>query len=452
METKEKKNAASRGSGRQEHSKSKNAARSGGKAPATKSAARPEEKTSGAKSKNPSAHADKHPTRSGSRESRGDAQKRAVARELEWAQQHQQEAQSAQVSPNPRQSLPEEEIHRPTPSQERHAPREQRPERPPVAKRPVSKEKREEPQNTAPAKAPTRRRIRKPKSNAPVAIYTQPAPFNLNRLLIQLLSITAVVLALTLALSIFFKVEVITVSGADTYSEWAIREASGINEGDSLLTFSRARAGARIRAELPYVDHVRFGIKLPNTVIIDVVELEVVYAIQDTQDNWWYITSEGRVVEQADRTAISSYTQIQGVRIQYPESNAMAVAESDTPVDATSPTDASGETTATVTPGETVPVAETNEDRLRSALEILQALESNDIVGEVASINLENLSDIILWYGTRYQVELGDNTRLSYKIECMQDTIAQLSDYEMGVLDVSFIFWTDKVEYAPFDD
>lgn len=246
--------------------------------------------------------------------------------------------------------------------------------------------------------------------------------------------------------------EVITVSGADTYSEWAIREASGINEGDSLLTFSRARAGARIRAELPYVDHVRFGIKLPNTVIIDVVELEVVYAIQDTQDNWWYITSEGRVVEQADRTAISSYTQIQGVRIQYPESNAMAVAESDTPVDATSPTDASGETTATVTPGETVPVAETNEDRLRSALEILQALESNDIVGEVASINLENLSDIILWYGTRYQVELGDNTRLSYKIECMQDTIAQLSDYEMGVLDVSFIFWTDKVEYAPFDD
>lgn len=376
---------------------------------------------------------------------------RAAEEEMRWAMQHQQQT-ARPTEPQPNEDLPQEEVHRPAPSQERHAPKEQ----PQTRERPVrARQTRgagEQSRGDASTRVPTKRRIRKPRSNAPVAVYTQPAPFNLNRLLIQLLSIAAVVLALTMALSIFFKVEVITVSGADTYSEWAVREASGIAEGDSLLTFSRARAAARIRAELPYVDDVRFGIKLPNTVMIDIVELEVVYAIQDTMDAWWLITSEGRVVEQTDSISVAEYTQIQGVKILNPEVNATAVAQADQPEDATAPTDASGATMATVDPNATVPVAETNADRLQAAIEILQALETNDIVGEVATINVDSLADIELWYGTRYRVELGDNTRLAYKITCMQDAILQLSDYEMGVLDVSFIFWTDKVEYAPFND
>ena len=382
---------------------------------------------------------------------RAAAQKKAAEQELLWAQQNQQAVQAPQAQQT--QPLPEEEVHRPAPNQDRHAdrePEEAAPEQSERRRRP--REEQAQPAQAAPRETPAKRRVSKPRSNAPAVIYTQPAPFNLNRLLIQLLSITAVVLALTLALSIFFKVEVITVSGAETYSEWAVREASGIMEGDSLLTFSRARAGARIQAELPYVDDIRFGIKLPNTVIIDIVELEVVYSIQDVSDSWWLITSEGRVVEQTDKATAASYTQVLGVKIQVPEPNDMAVAEMDEAVDATAATDANGVTEATETPLGTIPVTVSNAQRLQVGLEILQELENNDIVGEVATVNVENLSDIILWYGTRYQVELGDTSRLAYKITCMQDAILQLSDYEMGVLDVSFIIWQDQVEFAPFDD
>lgn len=386
---------------------------------------------------------------------RAAAQRKAAEQEQLWAQQHQQAVQAQQTRQT--QSLPEEEVHRPAPSQDRHAAPEQPGEEVTRRRAKASAEQQAPAQGEAAATdqakaAPTHRTIRKPKSNAPAVIYTQPAPFNLNRLLIQLLSITAVVLALMLALSIFFKVEVITVSGADTYSEWAVREASGIQEGDSLLTFSRARAGAQIQAELPYVDDVRFGIKLPNTVIIDIVELEVVYAVQSTDGQWWFITSEGRVVEQTDKATANGYTKIQGVFIQPPVANEMAVAEADPAVDATVPTDAAGATEATEEPLGTIPVATTNAQRLQVALQILQALEENDIVGEVASVNVTDLSDMELWYGVRYRVELGDTSRLEYKIACMQDVILQLSEYEMGVLDVSFSIWTDRVEFAPFED
>ena len=82
--------------------------------------------------------------------------------------------------------------------------------------------------------------------------------------------------------------------------------------------------------------------------------------------------------------------------------------------------------------------------------QILQALEMNDIVGDAASVDVSQLQDIILWYGSRYQVNLGDSSRLDYKIACMNDVILQLSDFQSGILDISFTIWLDKVGYTPF--
>ena len=81
--------------------------------------------------------------------------------------------------------------------------------------------------------------------------------------------------------------------------------------------------------------------------------------------------------------------------------------------------------------------------------QILKALENNDIVGEAASVDVTSTEDIILWYGTRYQVNLGDTSRLDYKVDCMNDAILQMSDYQSGVLDISFTIWPNQVGYTP---
>lgn len=287
------------------------------------------------------------------------------------------------------------------------------------------------------------RRSRRP-SSAPAVVYTEPLHFNRNRLIIQLATVVAVVLALVLGMSVFFKVEVITVSGANAYSEWAIREASGIQEGESLLSFSRARAAARIRAELPYVDKVRIGIKLPNTVMIVVEELDVVYVVEDVDGFLWLITSHGRVVEQTDGGTAAGYTRIKGIEIEAPKVGDQAVAvEVAVPTESTS---AEGEQVGTE------PVVITGAQRLDAALEILQALEANGIVGEAASVDVSNLQSITLWYGQKFLVKLGDTSQMNYKIACMVAAINNPKlDNGYGELDISFTIWKEQVGYTPFD-
>lgn len=274
--------------------------------------------------------------------------------------------------------------------------------------------------------------------DTPAVIYTEPKVFNRNKLLVQLLSVTAVVAALVIGLSIFFKVDTITVAGAQSYDEWTVREASGISEGDNLLTFSRAKATAQIIAELPYVDNARIGIKLPDTVIIYIEELDVSYAIKSGTGDWWLINSSGRVVDQITGSAADNYTQVLGVALESPVVGENALAQEEIPTE-TDPVS-----------GEPIPLTVTGAQRLSAALQILSALEANDIVGEAASVEVTRLDDIILWYGSRYQVNLGDTANMEYKIACMNDAILQLSEYESGILDISFINWEDQVGFTPF--
>ena len=289
-----------------------------------------------------------------------------------------------------------------------------------------------------PKKRPSRKtESSRPKTPTPAVIYTQPLPFNRDRLIVQLITVTAVVLAIVMGLSVFFKVKTITVTGAETYSPWAVREASGISEGDKLLTFSKIRAASQIMANLPYVKGVRIGIKLPDTVNIMIEEESVVYAIKSSDGQWWMMDSDGRVVEQANNAKAATATQVLGVTLEAPAVNQKGIATEATPSE-------------TNELGELIPVTTTGAQRLTAALQILKALEDNDIVGEAASVDVTSTEDIILWYGTRYQVNLGDTSRLDYKVDCMNDAILQMSDYQSGVLDVSFTVWPNQVGYTPF--
>lgn len=291
-----------------------------------------------------------------------------------------------------------------------------------------------------------KKRKRAERLNTPAVIYTQPTVFNSRRLAVQLITVLAIVLALVLGMSVFFRVKYITVTGANVYSVWTIRENSGIKEGDNLLTFGRTRASGQIIANLPYVKSARIGIKLPDTVNIEIEEEAVVYSIQDQDGVWWLINSDGKVVEQTSSTNAKNYTQVLGVTLYLPQPGEQGVATEQAPV----PTDSSDPTDPSAPSAETVPVLITGMQRLNAALQILQALELNDIVGDAASVDVSQLQDIILWYGTQYQVNLGSLENIEYKIAYMKSAVMQMSDYQTGILDVSFTTWTDQIGYTPF--
>lgn len=295
------------------------------------------------------------------------------------------------------------------------------------------------------AEKEARRRRRAAELKTPAIIYTQPKAFNRSRFVVQLLTVLAVVLAMVMGMSVFFKVKVITVSGANVYSAWTIRENSGIKVGDNLLTFGRTRASGQIIANLPYVRSARIGIKLPDTVNIEIEEEAVVYAIQDFDGVWWLINSNGKIVEQTSAANAKNYTKVTGVTIYGPQPGAQCVATENVP-----PTTEEGTAPGSEEATEEVPVTVTGASQLNAALHILQCLEANDQVGTAASVDVTRLDDIILWYGTQYQVNLGNTQNMEYKIACMVSVILQMSDYQTGILDISFTTWRDQVGYTPF--
>lgn len=293
-----------------------------------------------------------------------------------------------------------------------------------------------------------------PRRPMPEVVYTPPKAFNRNRLLLRLTSVAAVVLALTLGISIFFKVKVITVSGAAMYTPWEVREASGIQEGEGLLSFGQSGAAAKIISELPYVESVRIGIKLPDTVNIEIKELSVSYAVKDQSGFWWLISSDGKVLEQVDSAVAGSHTQVLGVTLSLPAPGAQAVAAE--AVAATQPqepgaTDAADASTQATIPGVSAPAAVAPSERLNAALQVLQYLEANSMMGKTASVNVEDLTRIVVWYGTQYEIVLGDTSRLAEKVSSVATVISeQLKDYEAGTLDISYTIWTEGVGYTPF--
>lgn len=286
---------------------------------------------------------------------------------------------------------------------------------------------------------PARAAEKTQRPETPEVVYTQPETMDRKKLTVRLLTLAAVVVALFVGFSIFFRVDNIVVSGNQKYSAWVIREASGIQEGDSLLSFGKAKACGKIAQELPYVQVVRIGIKLPGTVNIYIEEVEMVYSIQDQDGIWWLMTSEGRLVEKTAAEEAAKHTQIKGFVLNEPQAGKFAVAYE--PEEDTSEPEEDGETEIIVT----------NAERLNLALEIMVQLERNGIIGQVASVDVTEMGDIQLWYGTQYQVLLGEPVKIIEKVELLKNTVSNMGGHQTGILDLTFSTTEGAAVYKPFE-
>ncbi len=273
-----------------------------------------------------------------------------------------------------------------------------------------------ETEKTSPAR--TRRRPpKKARAPQPEIQYTQPKPFFRNRLIVQLLSIAAVVLAVTVGISIFFKVDTVMVTGAVKHSALTITEASDIEAGDSLLFFGRAKAARKIKTALPYVDTVRFELKLPGTVNIIVQEKMVAYALQEENGTWWMMTADGMIAEQTDPVTAASRPTIQGVILTGPAVGEQAVAAEPR----------QGESTLTTT----------GADRLAAAVHILTRLENAEMFTQVTCLDVSDLFALRLYCGDEYRVELGDSGSMAEKLEIVRGALVKLSG-RSGVLTLTY--------------
>ena len=277
--------------------------------------------------------------------------------------------------------------------------------------------------------------IRPPREEVPNIVYTAPKPMRRGTFAWKLISMAAVVVAVFLGLSVFFRVDTITVAGADKYTPWMIRQASGVETGDALLSISEARVASRIISDLPYIDEVKVSRKLPGTVEIQVTELQVTYSIEDENGGWWLISSSGRAIEAVNLEKAMGYTRVEGLAIRTPTAGEQVQALPGKIIDP-------GEGTA-------VEMDQTDADQQLAALiAIMTGLERSRIIGEITVIDVTTITDLRLEYPQLLTVRLGDDQQLEYKISYLAAAVEKLEASQSGELDLS-LEYTEKAVFTP---
>ena len=224
--------------------------------------------------------------------------------------------------------------------------------------------------------------------------------------LCKLLCVVGVILALTVGATVFFRVEQVTVSGNQRYTQEEIIAASGIQLGDNLYSLNKVRIDQKIRTTLPYIGDLTINRALPSTIQITVTEweavaqvaapgVEQVAAYQEeagekavtTAQEPWLISVKGKLLEPAP-----------------PDSAAIAV---------------TGLIPLSPQAGSMMEVPEGEHTRLAALTALLEALGEAGMQSQVSDIRLE-ATQLMVRYAGRFDVKMKLNADFSYDVRLMR--------------------------------
>lgn len=230
------------------------------------------------------------------------------------------------------------------------------------------------------------------------------------------LSFIIVCAALVFALSVFFRVSNIEVSGNAIYSTEEIIEASGIEEGDNLFFINRFTAISRIFSKLPYVEEATINRSLPNKLVIEVTESTAV-AYVTAEDGLWTIDRNCKLLSKVEKGQTASLISVVGITPIAPKI------------------------------GETVAPGEAETPKVTYLTEILRQVSALDMSGDIKEINMSNISSPSFDYLDRFKVKLGKNENVDYKFQVLLSAISQLLPGDSGTIDLSI----DERAHLTFD-
>lgn len=288
----------------------------------------------------------------------------------------------------------------------------------------------------------------------------------------RLLIMAAIVAAVIFGVAIFFKVNTVEVQGNAIYSAEEIRSASGIQKGDNLFTLNKEAAAGSIKVSLPYVETVSIIRFLPDKIVIEVKESDATFAVTTDTNTTWLINSVGKALEQISDSAPGSALTAEPTApdaeapveepVEQPSENPDAASGEQTqqPSDTadtagrdTAAEASAADNSAIQADGKRIPrilgvtvnsptvgsvVTATNPASLNAALAVIAELDGTGLLDHIVSINTEKEYDIVLQYDGRYEIRLGGTEELSYKIDYLTVILSKLSDFQAGVIDLTF--------------
>jgi len=234
-----------------------------------------------------------------------------------------------------------------------------------------------------------------------------------------LLNIVLVVAAISLALSLFFKINRIEVTGSTVYSNVDIIAASGISKGDNLFFLDKNAALRGIFEGFPYVAEARLIRRLPNTLIIALTERESLGLVAH-DGSYWMIDGTGRILEQSPGRSATEKPIIQGLTLLVPEAG----------------TDAA--------------VPSNQQEQLQALLLILDGLQRYALLPQTSDIDIARAHDLRLHCNEgKLEVFLGDAVDIDIKLSYLLSAIEEMPDSGQWVIDVSNAAAQKRASYYP---
>ena len=223
--------------------------------------------------------------------------------------------------------------------------------------------------------------------------------------LYKLLAFVLICTAIALALTLFFRIRTIDVSGSQRYSAQEIIDAAEVQVGDNMFLMNKYRAAERIRAALPYIETVQFRRDMPDGLRIIVTECTDPAAI--VQDGKAYLLCDtGTIVDDVAASAAKKRIQVKGLTLVEP------------------------------VVGQPAQAAEGQELALTQLLALMQALDERGMGGDVMLIDMSDPAQLTLGYLGRFNVYFPWDVDYGYKLDYLLAVVEKLEANEKGVINM----------------
>lgn len=218
--------------------------------------------------------------------------------------------------------------------------------------------------------------------------------------------------AATLALTVFFKVDTITVEGAQKYRAEEIVAGMDVKQGDNLYLWNKVKVSDAMLEKFPYLQSVQIRRHLPNALVVTVTECSASVAIA-SNGGYLLLSKEGKALEQSAN------------------SNGLPVV--------------TGMTLTDVPLGKIL--SSDSSEAADDLLTILQTLDAADMLKDLAFINLSDLHDIHIGYLKRFDIRVDSVDNLAYYLRFAQTVIED----RLSPSDIGQLYWDsqNRLHYVP---
>lgn len=224
-----------------------------------------------------------------------------------------------------------------------------------------------------------------------------------------------------MSLTVFFKINSVSVTGNTLYADEEIKATSGIKLGDNLIRLPTKKIGERIVESYPYAEKVRVRRTLPDAVTIEVTMAEETAALRKSDGRFMIVSEEGRVLKSDAPVCPDGMIPVDGFRLERKSDGDFLY-------------------NRTVTENGKTVVEENSEEKSRfeTLLLILSAIEENNLTQSIKALDLSDVFDIKMLYEGRLAVCIGSVLDIDYKMRFASLAIdSEVTEATVGLLDVS---------------